>query len=770
MLPGLLVFLMLLAVPLAAQQRVGEIRIAVYDGSGLPLSASGELISESSQVRLPFRTSPEGVFVARSLPFGSYRLSVERQGFSSHAELLELSTEVPVERRITLQVAGVETAVTVSEPSTLLSPLAPRNHVGKELITERRSSQPARGLLELVQTQPGWLLEANGVLHPRGSEYDTQYVLDGVPILDNRSPAFAPALEPESMASITVLTAGYPAEYGRKLGGVVELVTAPPPEEPLYGQAIWQTGRFGTNIGSVSLGGRAGRSYWSVFGASGITDRYLDPPSPDNFTNHATLAGAGGRLEHEFNDRNRLRLQVSSRRSSFLVPNTLDQQEAGQRQDRQNEETQGYVSWTSVLSPNVLFAARGMVRDLNARFWSNALSTPIHADQDRGFREGYASASIAAQFGRHEFKLGTDVLASAVREQFGYRIVDFDEFDDDLPATYRFEGARRSREHSVFIQDRIRLGRLTISAGLRWDAYRFLVNENAFSPRLGVSWYWPEGGLLLRASYDRIFQTPAIENLLLASSESAQRLSDETTGLPVPPSRGHFFEVGFSKGLWSKFRLDGSYYRRDIRNFADDDVFLNSGVSFPVSFAEAFIHGFEARLDLPRWGRFSGFLTYSNLTGLARLPVTGGLLLEEGVEYLLSSHDSFPITQDQRNTAYGRLRYQISRRAWTAVAAWYGSGLPFEREPGEEDEEELEVEDRRILNRVNLERGRVLPSYSLDWHAGVTLIERERRRLSLQAEVLNLTNQLNVINFSGVFSGTALAPPRSFALRLQASF
>ena len=33
-----------------------------------------------------------------------------------------------------------------------------------------------------------------------------------------------------------------------------------------------------------------------------------------------------------------------------------------------------------------------------------------------------------------------------------------------------------------------------------------------------------------------------------------------------------------------------------------------------------------------------------------------------------------------------------------------------------------------------------------------------------------ITEGANVIDFAGLFSGTALAPPRSFALRLQAEF
>ena len=42
---------------------------------------------------------------------------------------------------------------------------------------------------------------------------------------DNRSPAFAPALGEGNIRSLGVLTGGFPAEYGRKLGGVIEVVT-----------------------------------------------------------------------------------------------------------------------------------------------------------------------------------------------------------------------------------------------------------------------------------------------------------------------------------------------------------------------------------------------------------------------------------------------------------------------------------------------------------------------------------------------------------------
>jgi hypothetical protein len=77
---------------------------------------------------------------------------------------------------------------------------------------------------------------------------------------------------------------------------------------------------------------------------------------------------------------------------------------------------------------------------------------------------------------------------------------------------------------------------------------------------------------------------------------------------------------------------------------------------------------------------------------------------------------------------------------------------------------------QRIVDRLNLDRGRVRPSFSLDASAGVDLWKTDRHSLRVQGDVMNLTNRLNVINFAGLFSGTAIAAPRSFSLRLTTEF
>ena len=131
------------------------------------------------------------------------------------------------------------------------------------------------------------------------------------------------------------------------------------------------------------------------------TDRYLDPPVEENFTNRGSGRGISGYLEQQWSPADRTRFYVNNRNTKFMVPNELLQQMAGQRQDRDGGETLGQISHTHIFSTNVLGQFRVMTRSTQARLWANDASTPIKASQDRGFRETYVAGTIAARAGQH---------------------------------------------------------------------------------------------------------------------------------------------------------------------------------------------------------------------------------------------------------------------------------------------------------------------------------------------------------------------------------
>jgi len=249
-------------------------------------------------------------------------------------------------------------------------------------------SLPGRSLQDLVNSQPGWLYEGNAVLHPRGSEYQTQFVVDGIPLTDNRSPSFGPEIEADDMQSVSIYTAGFPAEYGRKMGGVVEVNTLQDSQAGFHGQVVLSGGSFDT-AGAFAQG----QYVWgkNIFGASAsgdATSHYLNPVVPQNYTNTGTVGDFSVHYERDLTPKDRLSLIVRHELSRYELPNEQVQQTwcyapgelSGppcQRQDADNFETMGIVSYQHTFSPHVVADLRGMVRDNSNDFNSNADSTPI---------------------------------------------------------------------------------------------------------------------------------------------------------------------------------------------------------------------------------------------------------------------------------------------------------------------------------------------------------------------------------------------------------
>jgi hypothetical protein len=361
-----------------------------------------------------------------------------------------------------------------------------------------------------------------------------------------------------------------------------------------------------------------------------------------------------------------------------------------------------------------------------------------------------------------------------LNENFSYGITDPTQFDPGTPPTFAFLAHRPDLEQSAFVQDLIHLGNWTISAGLRWDHYQLILNRQAVDPRFSVARYFPSIDMVAHFSYDRVFQTPSFENILLSSSTAVTTLNPISVQLRVEPSEGNYYEAGLTKGFFGKVKLDANYFRRLVNNYADDDQIDNTTISFPIAFRKAIIYGAEAKLEVPNWRGLSGFLSYSYTVGQAWFPVTGGLFLGDDAMIPTSGH--FPDSQDQRNTVRGRVRYPINPRLWIAGGIQYDTGLPFDFQcdPSLTLPEciagVVQQYGQAVVNRINFNRDRILPAFQVNASAGALLYKSERINSTIQVDGQNLNNVLNVIDFGGLFSGNAIGPRRSFALRLTTTF
>ena len=764
--------LLLGSLPTFGQSNSGELRLRVADPSGRGMQATIHLVSEANQYGINLDTDKQGSLDIPRLPYGIYRLEVGQSGFASVAETVTIRSSIPVTHSVALSLASVKQSVEVAAASTLIDPEQSGgvNHVGSSFIQHRLGSIPGRSLQDIVNSQPGWLYEGNAVLHPRGSEYQTQFVVDGIPLTDNRSPSFGPEIEADDVQSLSIYTAGIPAEYGRKMGGVIEVNTVQETQPGFHGQFALAGGSFDTGSAFGKGQYTAGKNTFGGSVSGSMTDHYLNPVVPQNYSNTGTLGDFSGYLESSLSANDRFSLTVRHELSRYDIPNEQVQQAAGQRQTADNIETMGIASYEHAFSPKTLARFGGMVRDNANNFDSNPSSTPVEVFQHNSFREGYFKASVVADRGRSEWKAGLESDNTLLHEYTSYIITDVTQFNEGMPLTFAFASQRSDLEQSAFVEDLVHLGKWSINAGLRWDHYQLLVNKQAVEPRFAISRYVASANLIVHFAYDRVFQTPSFENILLSSSTQVESLAPSTfLRLPVEPSEGDYLEGGLTQGLFSKAKLDVNYFRRVVNNYADDDQINNTGVSFPIAFRKGIIYGAEGKIDLPEWKRFSGFVSYSYQVGDAWNPVTGGLFLGDNAtaaETRLTGH--FPGSQDQRNAVRGRLRYQAHPRFWLAGGIQYDSGLPFEFDG--DSSAVLAQYGQEVLDRINLGRGRIDPSLQLNASAGADVYNSERVNMRLQADGQNLTNILDVIDFGGLFSGNAIGPPRSYSVRLTMTF
>ena len=160
--------------------------------------------------------------------------------------------------------------------------------INQTILERPMGATPSRAIESMVASTPGFVTDDNGRMHPRGSESQVQYVVDGVPVTDNLSAIFSTSLDARTLRTVEVLTGGIPAEFGDKLAGVINVNTKSGLEGPTQGG-------LSLSGGSFSTGEMAGdfATHTKKFGiltnlSTTTSRRYLDAPTIDNFHNLGT--------------------------------------------------------------------------------------------------------------------------------------------------------------------------------------------------------------------------------------------------------------------------------------------------------------------------------------------------------------------------------------------------------------------------------------------------------------------------------------------------
>jgi outer membrane receptor protein involved in Fe transport len=779
-----------------AQTHIGTVQGTVRDpGGALVPGASVRIADPTSGYQQTAQTDEQGEYKFLNIPFHIYTVRVEAAGFQTVEKSIDVETAIPTSVDFALSVAAANETVTVTENASLVEAdkTASDTNISQTLLERPLGAVPSRGIEAIVASAPGFAPDDNGRLHPRGSESQVQYVVDGVPITDNLSAIFATSLDARTLRTVEVLTGGISAEFGDKLGGVVNVNTRSGRETPTQGSVSFSGGSFSTGEVGVNFSTRTDKLGLLTNLTATTSQRFLDPPTIENFHNFGRTGKGFLRLDYQLTPNDTLRATFLAGGTNFQVANRFEQELAGQDQKQRLRDHSEFITYERIFSPTTFGQFSFFNRHGAARLTSNPLSTPVVAFQDRSLQNTGGIAAVSLTRGSHNLKVGGQFTVTPVREDFSfYPTAPFADFTGEggeivpnpvnsfnAANPFRFNGSRTGRMFSAYIQDRFSpFHNFTIDAGVRYDNYRLIIRDAAFSPRIGVAYFIPRTQTTLRASYNRLFQTPPAENLLLASSAEAAALSPlavvqgQAGVRPILPDKQNVYEIGAQQALSRFLRLNLTVYQKRITNFGDKDQFFDTGIIFPITISAGRVTGEEVRLETSDLRGLRAFASYANSRAYGVTPINGGLFLGEAVESLDVPGLKFANDHDQRNSAQFQLSYNHQRSGVYAIfGGRYDSGYPVDVERGTTLPDFVASGfDPRLYHEIDFARGRTRPRTVLNFSVGADLLRERRASLNVQLDVQNLTNTLFLYNFESVFSGTHIGFPRLVSGRLSVRF
>ena len=736
-----------LAFPLccAAQQRIGG---TVTDGlKHSPVKAASVRL-EGGLFTMPAetRTDAEGRFSFAGLAPRRYTISVSADDFYAQSATVTLAPREVRELDFELApLAGIREQVTVRARSQSLDEAVSAST--RTIDAEQLEALPAARRAQLTDAVTPFVSSAvaghDNLVHLRGNELSLNTFVNGVSFFDNPHQLFTPGLPAEVVQSMNVITGGFPAEFGNRFGGVLDIVTRTGFDADGHGTLTLGAGqRLRDNL-SASYGGHTQRLGYYFYAQAFETERFLNTPEPAAL--HDSGKGARSFLQFDYraSSRDTLRLVATADGTDFEMPNTTEDELRGRDFTQRNREQTAILSWDRAFSSSSLLSTSLYERFAGARLLPTSDPFSIQAAGTRNdLTLGLKSDYSLFHGPRHTIKAGVDLTLLRLREVFS-----FDPRGEEFEvAPFVFRGRETGGQASAYFQDRLRLSKnFSAGLGLRYDQYSLAESAHALSPRLNLAYSLDGGRTVLHFTYNRFFSPPPIENLLLSA-----RLGFNNQ--PPHASFSNHFEAGASRALGDKLSVRVTAYWRSDRNSFENTELANVRLFLPTTFARGKAYGVEFSAQLSEIERLglSGYFGYTAQRAFQTAPASGGFTIEDS-----PAGTRAPAAFDQIHTAVGGLTWRERRSGFFASAAFeYGSGTPATF-PGADGEERLV---------------RLPGHFVANLYFGVELFRSERRGLGLQFNVENLTDRVFRIAKESEFTPVQYSPPRLLSGSMRVRF
>jgi outer membrane receptor protein involved in Fe transport len=210
----------------ALAQTTGDIDGTVTDSNNAPLpGASVTITSPALQGSRTAVTDAAGRFRFPALPSGTYTVTGALSGFTK-SERRNVAVNIGGVASVPLQMSvSVKEEVVVTGEAPVID--TAKTTIGVTGTSEQISRLPlARNFTSVATTAPGTGTDNSGGITFYGATgLENQYIIDGVNTTGVKIGNVGKTLTNEFVQEVEVKTGGYEAEYGRALGGTINVVT-----------------------------------------------------------------------------------------------------------------------------------------------------------------------------------------------------------------------------------------------------------------------------------------------------------------------------------------------------------------------------------------------------------------------------------------------------------------------------------------------------------------------------------------------------------------
>jgi hypothetical protein len=326
---SILVLFCLALAPHALFAQAGTIQGTVTDPTGAVVpGAIVHLVDPVSGYNHSATSDAAGQFFFPNVPFNTYRLTAQAQGFNGSQENVDLRSAVVVNLKVVLHILTASSTVTVEAQSGDLVEDDPTFHtdVDRGLFLKVPMESQSSTLSSLVtETSPGVAADSNGLFHGLGDHASNSFSIDGQEITDQQSKVFSNQLPSEAVQSIEVIDGAPPAEYGGKTSLVIVATTRSGQGMTRPTGSVYSSyGTFGSATAGFEMG-YGGKNWGNFIELDGLnTGRFLDPPEFTVFHDKGNEENTFDRIDYSFTQADSIHVDMNYSRSWFQNPNSYD--------------------------------------------------------------------------------------------------------------------------------------------------------------------------------------------------------------------------------------------------------------------------------------------------------------------------------------------------------------------------------------------------------------------------------------------------------------